>query len=261
VIIITEAAQGQGAAVARACVADGASVVLCDLRDDACRRLARELGVGAVHVHLDVTSDSQWGDAVAAALRAFGRVTGLLNNAGVVHRSSIIDTAPSDYRRVIEGNQVGVFLGMRAVAEAIEASGGGAIVNVASTEGILPSNGLAAYASSKWAVRGLTRVGALELASRNIRVNCLLPGVVDTPMMAAPAGVSPDDYMAAGQPIARAAHPFELAAVAVFMLSRESSYLTGSEIVVDGRATAGVLSSRLPGFPLHPTTLEATVDS
>src|SRR5438132_10370220 len=188
VALITGAGGGQGAAAARLFVAEGARVVLTDVADEAVDGLAASLGDAARWAHLDVGDEARWADVVRSSLEWFGRLDVLVNNAGILRFGAIADTSLADYMRVITTNQVGVFLGMRAVIPAMRRQRSGSIVNVSSTEGLAGMPGLVAYASSKWAVRGMSKVAALELGSDGIRVNSIHPGGIDTPMLRSVGG-------------------------------------------------------------------------
>jgi 3alpha(or 20beta)-hydroxysteroid dehydrogenase len=238
VALVTGAANGQGAAAARRFAAEGARVVLTDVDDDAGKALADELG--APYHHLDVSEEDGWTTAVAAASEAYGPVTVLVNNAGVLHFSLLHETALADYERVIRVNQVGTFLGMRAVVPGMLALGTGSIVNVSSVEGLAAAPLLTAYTASKFAIRGMTKVAALELAGRGVRVNSVHPGVVDTGLLPAALGGQPVDlsYVAKKVPMRRVGQPAEIAELVVFLASDDSSYCTGAEFVADGGVTA-----------------------
>ncbi|ANW18770.1 SDR family NAD(P)-dependent oxidoreductase [Streptomyces clavuligerus] len=251
VVLITGAARGQGEQQARLFAAEGASVVLGDILDEAGGAVAGELGESAVYTRLDVGREEDWSAAVALAKERFGRVDGLINNAGVTSRGTLLDTSPAEYESIIRVNQTGTFLGMRAVAPEIAAAGGGTIVNIAS---ILSLTGMAEngpYVASKHAILGLTRVAALELASQGIRVNAVCPGWVDTPM-ADPVNWDPDTASypesaraAMGEvvrrtvPLGRVSQPVEMARIALFLSCEDSSYITGQSIVADGGLLAG----------------------
>jgi 3alpha(or 20beta)-hydroxysteroid dehydrogenase len=232
--LITGAANGQGAAAARRFVAEGAQVTIADVADEAGKTLAHELG--ARYVHLDVSEEDDW----AAALDACGPVTVLVNNAGVLHFALLQETTLADYERVIRVNQVGTFLGMRAVVPGMLAAGGGSIVNVSSVEGLAAAPLLTAYTASKFAIRGMTKVAALELAGRGVRVNSVHPGVVDTGLLPTALGGQEVDlgFVAKRVPMRRVGQPAEIAELVLFLASDESSYCTGSEFVVDGGVTA-----------------------
>ena len=232
--LVTGAANGQGAAAARRFVAEDARVVLADVDDDAGKALADELD--ARYVHLDVSEEDDW----AAALDAHGPVTVLLNNAGVLHFAPLHETKLADYERVIRVNQIGTFLGMRAVVPGMVEAGGGSIINVSSVEGLAAAPLLTAYTASKFAIRGMTKVAALELAGKNVRVNSVHPGVVDTGLLPTALGGQPVDlsYVAKRVPMRRVGQAAEIAELVVFLASDESSYCTGSEFVADGGVTA-----------------------
>ena len=242
VALITGGARGQGAAEARLFAELGASVVVADvLMDEACS-VAREMGDAGIAVKLDVASEEDWRAAVNAAIERFGKLDVLVNNAGVTHFARLTDTSVADYRRVIEVNQVGVFLGMRSVVAAMTQAGGGSIINISSVEGLIGTPGLTAYTASKFAVRGMTKVAALELASLGIRVNSVHPGFIDTLMLQDPNVVASGavEIMSARIPLARIAEPREAASLVAFLASDLSSYCSGSEFVVDGGLTAGI---------------------
>ncbi|HEY7595602.1 MAG TPA: glucose 1-dehydrogenase [Actinophytocola sp.] len=232
--LITGAANGQGAAAARRFVAEGARVVLADVDDDAGKALAGELG--ADYVHLDVSQEDGW----AAALEAHGPVTVLVNNAGVLHFSPLHETKLADYERVVRVNQIGTFLGMRAVVPGMVEAGGGSIINVSSVEGLAAAPLLTAYTASKFAIRGMTKVAALELAGKGVRVNSVHPGVVETGLLPTALGGQPVDlsHVAKRVPMRRVGQAAEIAELVVFLASDESSYCTGSEFVADGGVTA-----------------------
>lgn len=234
VALVTGAARGQGAAAARRFVAEGARVVLADVADEAGKALADELD--ADYVHLDVSEEDDW----AAALDAHGPVTVLVNNAGVLHFSLLHETKLADYERVIRVNQVGTFLGMRAVVPGMLDAGGGSIVNVSSVEGLAAAPLLTAYTASKFAIRGMTKVAALELAGRGVRVNSVHPGVVETGLLPTALGGQQVDLsmVAKRVPMRRVGQPAEIAELVVFLASDDSSYCTGAEFVADGGVTA-----------------------
>jgi 3alpha(or 20beta)-hydroxysteroid dehydrogenase len=176
VAIITGAAQGTGAAVARRFVAEGARVLLGDVRVEQGRALARELGAAAAFVELDVGNEAHWSQAVANAEQSFGGIDILINNAAVLALAPLEQTSLADYERVVRVNQVGPFLGMRAVVPGMKRRGGGSIVNIGSTDGVFPGDqGLIAYGASKWALRGMTKIAAVELGRHRIRVNVVNP--------------------------------------------------------------------------------------
>jgi 3alpha(or 20beta)-hydroxysteroid dehydrogenase len=246
VAIITGGAGGQGAAEARLAVAQGAQVLVGDVDDAAGDALAKELGDAAVYHHLDVCSEDDWTAALDAAVGAFGKVNALVNNAGIsLPPRSIIKTPVDDYRKVIEVNQIGAYTGIHIVAPAIIAAGGGSIVNVSSVNGFVGAWGIAAYASSKFALRGLTRVAAIELARKGVRVNSIHPGPIDTPMLRGglPPGSDPVEAMSRVIPAGRVGRVEEVASMVAFLLSDDSSYCYGSELVLDGGYLAGPVGS------------------
>lgn len=248
VAIVTGASRGQGEAEARLFAEEGARVVVADVLEEQGREVAKSIGDAAIFERLDVGSEGDWARVVAAARDHGGRLTTLVNNAGIVGFSAFEETSLDEYMRIIRVNQIGTFLGMREAIPAMTEAGGGAIVNVASIEGLRGSNGLVAYGSSKWAIRGLTKIGAVELARRGIRVNTLLPGSVDTPMAQPAPGVEIDrETMMADRPTQRPGRPEELARAALYLASDESSYVSGAELVVDGAWSVGLLTPGLPG--------------
>ncbi|MEU6105457.1 glucose 1-dehydrogenase [Streptomyces flaveolus] len=232
VVVVTGGARGLGASCARRLVAEGARVVIGDVLAPEGAALAEELGTGnALFVDLDVTSEAAWQAAVARTEEAFGPVTGLVNNAGLVHRCPVEELAEADYRRVVDVNEVGVFLGMKTVLPSMRAAGGGSIVNMSSLGGIIAFPYILGYTASKWAVRGMTKAAAQEFAADRVRVNSVHPGVVATEMT---ADSDRSHEMVTRQPIRRAARPAEIAGMVLYLLSDEASYSTGSEFVVDG---------------------------
>ncbi|MGW5420883.1 SDR family NAD(P)-dependent oxidoreductase [Streptomyces sp. NPDC003943] len=243
VVVITGAARGQGEQEARLFAAEGARVVLADVLDDQGEALAKELGADrAAYVHLDVTSEADWAAAVAAAKERFGRIDGLVNNAGILRFNELVSTPLEEFQAIVQVNQVGCFLGIRSVAPEIEAAGGGTIVNTASYTGVTGMAGVGAYAATKHAVLGLTRVAALELAGKGIRVNAVCPGAIDT-AMSNPEGVDPAataELYRGLVPLGRIGRPEEVAALALFLTGEESSYITGQPFVIDGGWLAGV---------------------
>ncbi|MCG3756263.1 MULTISPECIES: glucose 1-dehydrogenase [unclassified Amycolatopsis] len=239
VALITGAARGQGAAAARAFVAQGAKVVIADVLDDEGKALAAELGEAAVFCHLDVSDEDGWTAAVETTVTEFGPPTVLVNNAGVLYFSELAKTPLAEYERVVRINQIGAFLGMRSVVEPMAGAGGGSIVNVSSVEGLAGMPFLVAYTATKFAIRGMTKVAALELGARGIRVNSVHPGMIDTKMVSDAAGADVDvSWVGKKVALGRVGRADEIAPLLVFLGSDESSYCTGGEFVADGGATA-----------------------
>ena len=263
-VLITGAARGQGEQEARLFAAEGAQVVVADVLDDLGEALAKELtqrfGDDRVrYQHLDVGSEADWEAAVEAAVSAFGKLDGLVNNAGILRFNELVSTPLEEYMTVVRVNQVGCFLGMRAAAPVIEAAGGGTVVNTASYTAQTGMALLTSYAATKGAILSMTRVAALELAAKGIRVNAICPGSVDTPMAdpanAFPGGdgrpaMRPEDAAALASataelyarvvPLGRIGRAEEVARLALFLTSEDSSYITGQPIIVDGGWLAGV---------------------
>ncbi|NIJ14902.1 3alpha(or 20beta)-hydroxysteroid dehydrogenase [Saccharomonospora amisosensis] len=239
VALLTGAARGQGAAAARRFVAEGARVMITDITDAEGKELADSLGEAAAYHHLDVSDEDQWRGAVARTVEEFGSLNVLVNNAGLLHFAALTDTTLADYERVIRVNQVGTFLGMRSVVEPMTSAGGGSIVNMSSVEGLAGMPLVSAYTASKFAIRGMTKVAALELGEHGIRVNSVHPGLIDTDMVRNFVGAE-TDLSPAGRKVAlgRVGQPEEIAGVVAFLASDDSSYCTGAEFVADGGSTA-----------------------
>ncbi len=232
VVLISGGARGQGAAEARMLVAEGARVVIGDLREDEGRKLAGELGGAAVFVRHDVTDEADWGRAVAAA-EGFGGLHGLVNNAGIYIPRTLMETDAALFEQHVRVNQLGCFLGMKAVVGAMERSGGGSIVNISSVAGLRGSPGAFAYSATKWALRGMTKAAAIDLAPRRIRVNSVHPGPIDTEMLKIR---SEEVNLQRTQqvPMKRMGTSEEVARLVLFLLSDESVYVTGAEVTIDG---------------------------
>lgn len=233
VAIVTGGARGIGAALARLLAAEGASVLVTDALPEPTGAGADRTGGATRYIRHDVTDSAGWKDVIAAAEDTFGPVTVLVNNAGILSQARLEDLDEADYRHVVDVNQVGVFFGMRAVLPSMRRAGGGSIVNISSIAGLVGFADFFAYTTSKWAVRGMTKAAALELAPDNIRVNSVHPGFVTTQMT---TGLDTEPVVRT-QPIARMGRPEEVARLVLFLASDESSYSTGSEFVTDGGYT------------------------
>ena len=234
--IITGAARGQGAAEARLFTSEGANVVLADILDEPGQQLADELGDQAAYVHLDVSDPHDWTLAVKTA-QELGPLNVLVNNAAIHWVRDIADENPADVQKMFSVNSLGSFLGIQSVIEPFTQAGGGSIVNVSSVAGITGIYGHAAYGMSKWAVRGLTKVAALELGEKNIRVNSIHPGPIKTDMLPERVRELPEafEYL----PLGRAGLPEEVAQLALYLASDDSSFQSGGEYVIDGGGWAG----------------------
>jgi 3alpha(or 20beta)-hydroxysteroid dehydrogenase len=238
VAIVTGGAQGQGAAICRGYVAEGASVVISDIATEPGELLAKELGDAATFRRHDVTDEDDWTGVVDAARSAYGPPTVLVNNAGVLMVEELTKTTLDAYDRVVRVNQYGTFLGMRSVVAAMEEAGGGSIVNASSIEGLGGMPFLIAYTASKFAIRGMTKAAAMELGSKGIRVNSVHPGMIDTGMTRVHAGDAAMEWGGQRVALKRVGLPEDVVGVYVFLASDEAAYCTGGEFVVDGGATA-----------------------
>jgi 3alpha(or 20beta)-hydroxysteroid dehydrogenase len=243
VAIVTGGSNGLGEAIVRRFVHEGAKVVIADIDVETGERLAAELGANARFIALDVGDEQQWADAIEFTLAEFGRLDVGVNNGGIVTHAALEDIELAVYERMVRVNQTGTFLGMRAMAGPMKAAGGGSIINTSSVRGIQGANGLLAYTATKFAVRGMTKAAAMELGHHGIRVNSIHPGAMATRLIGGADPAEVDQYFA-DQAIPRIGRPYEVANMALFLASDESSYSTGSEFVCDGGVTAGV---RRPG--------------
>jgi 3alpha(or 20beta)-hydroxysteroid dehydrogenase len=238
VAIVTGGAQGQGAAIARAYVAEGAKVVIADVAKEAGQALADELGDNAHFMHHDVSDAASWTALVEDANTRFGPVNVLANNAGILRFGDIERMPAEEVELVWRVNQLGVFLGMQSVARTMRKNGGGSIINASSVEGLAGMPSCTAYAATKWAIRGMTKCAAMELGPKGIRVNSVHPGMIDTPMTRVHGGDAAMEYGASKVPLRRVGVPEDIAPVYVFLASEESSYINGAEIAVDGGVTS-----------------------
>lgn len=248
VAIITGAARGMGETTARRFADEGATVVIADILDKEGSTVAQSIGEKAHYIHLDVTQESDWQAAVKLAT-SLGNYTVLVNNAAILYAAAITDATPDDYMNVIRINQLGPYIGMRESFAAMKAAGGGSIINISSIDGLQSKNGLSAYSSSKWALRGLSKSAALEFGPHNIRVNTVHPGGVFTAMHSAGDKTEPgaeDNAFYVNHPLPRVGLPVEIANMSLYLASDESSYSTGAEFIVDGGWSAGMRLDLLP---------------
>ena len=245
IALVSGGARGLGRAMAEDFAAEGARVVIGDLLSEEAEEVARSIGDGARAVPLDVTDEKSWARAVADTSDAFGPLSVLVNNAGTAEGSAFADTTLASYRRVTEVNQTGVFLGMRAAVAPMTEAGGGSIINISSIDGLVGSPGIISYIASKWAVRGMTKAVAMELAPLGIRVNSIHPGHVHTLLASQPGEdralieAMIERHTQTYAPMGRTGTPLEIAKLASFLASEDSSYCTGSEFTADGGFTAG----------------------
>lgn len=250
VAVITGAARGQGEATARIFAEAGARVVLADVSDPEGEAVAADIGPNALFQKLDVSSEESWQALIDRVTDHWSTPDILVNNAGIVHPVDALSLKKEDFERVLSINLIGAWLGIKAVAPGMIDKGKGAIVNIVSSSGMIGMNGLTAYASSKWALRGLTKNCAMELGYRGIRVNAIFPGGINTRM----GNVTDDppeelNKYYVGQTIQRIGEPEEVARTSLFLCSDDASYIAGAEITVDGGQTLGPFTPFLPGAP------------
>lgn len=236
VALISGGASGIGAAHVRVFAREGACVVSADLQEEKGRAVVAEVagaGGAALFLPLDVTSETGWQAVVAATLSRFGKLTTLVNNAGIYRPQGVEDETLDGWHRLTEINQTGVWLGMKSVLPAMRSAGGGAIVNISSLYGIIGSPGAVAYHSTKGAVRLMTKAAALEYVKQGIRVNSIHPGMIDTPILGDLTPAS-DNQIRAATPMGRMGRPEEIAYGSLYLCSDEASFTTGAELVIDG---------------------------
>lgn len=236
VAIITGAAQGMGAAHAKLFVSEGAKVVITDIKVDEGQQLAQSLGDQALFIKHNIASAADWDQVVTQTKATFGRIDILVNNAGITFAKRLQDITEDDYLKIFQINQLGTFLGLKAVAKEMVAQHSGSIVNISSLNGLV--GGAVGYTDTKFAVRGMTKAAALELAPAGVRVNSVHPGVIETPMISQPGTEEAVKQFAKAIPLRRIAKPEEVAKLVLFVASDDASYATGSEFVVDGGISA-----------------------
>ena len=236
--IITGGARGQGAAEARRFVEEGAFVLIADVLDSEGQALAKDLGDSAVFQHLDVTDEGNWAAVVDRLTDAGKTIDVLVNNAGILLFDRLTRSSREDFERVMDVNCTGVFLGMQAVASEMKKQQSGSIVNISSVAGLQGVGFQFSYSVSKWAVRGMTKSAAHELARDNIRVNSVHPGLIETAMLDQfPENLQPK--VESFVPMGRSAEAAEVAELVLWLASNESSYCTGAEFVIDGGLSVG----------------------
>jgi NAD(P)-dependent dehydrogenase (short-subunit alcohol dehydrogenase family) len=241
VALISGGARGQGAVEGKLFAREGAKIVLGDILDGEGQAIAKEInaaGGEAVYVHLDVTKEAEWKRAVETAVGTFGKLTVLVNNAGILYMEGLEDTTLDIWNTVLAVNQTGVFLGMKTVVPALRRAGGGSIVNISSVAGLIGVGGALAFQATKGAVRLMTKSAAVQYAKEHIRINSIHPGVITTLMVT--QGIDPESRKLFEQatPMGREGTSEEVANGALFLASDESSYMTGAELVLDGGYTA-----------------------
>lgn len=237
VALVTGGASGIGKATVSRLAAEGAAVIIADIQDEAGQAVAASVtdaGGTAAFVRLNVTDEADWAQAVSTTVEKFGGLDILVNNAGIGDTEPLEVTTVDTWNKVVAVTQTSVFLGMKAAAEALKASGNGSVVNISSMYGIVGSGVSPAYHAAKGAVRLLTKTTALGWAQEGVRVNSVHPGFIDTPIL----GDTDRDMLVAGTPMGRLGNPEEIAAIVTFLASDDASFVTGAEFVADGGYTA-----------------------
>lgn len=238
VIIITGAAQGMGKVHAERAIAEGAKVVITDINEEKGQAVAVTLGSDALFIKHNVVSESDWENVVQTTLEYWGKIDVLVNNAGITYNMKIEEITLDDYMKIVNINQVSVFLGIKSVTATMKAQNSGAIINISSMNGL--AGGAIGYTDTKFAVRGITKAAARELSPFNITVNSVHPGVIHTPMLEQPGVKEAVDKFKQTIPMRRVAQAEEVSNMIIFLASDEARYSTGSEFVIDGGVTATV---------------------
>ena len=239
IILVTGAGRGQGEAHARLLAQEGAEVIVTDIDEALAEQVAKDIGARAWHHRLDVASEESWATVFKQIEERHGRLDGLINNAGIAVMADMAATDLALFERTVAINQTGPFLGMKLAAEMMKRTGGGSIVNISSIAGLKADPMFFAYTGSKWALRGMSRAAARALAGERIRVNVILPGIIDTPMLTeAVPGLDVATFGAEATPLGRPGVPGDVASAVLFLISDESAFMTGAELAVDGGITA-----------------------
>jgi 3alpha(or 20beta)-hydroxysteroid dehydrogenase len=246
VVLITGAAQGMGQATAEHLVNQGAIVIATDINEDKLGTAMEPLGVRASPVLLNVGSEADWARVVELAVQRFGRIDGLVNNAAIHVSGLIEDFAAETMRSILDTNLAGPWLGMKAVVPAMKRQRRGSIVNISSVEGLTARCGATVYGATKWGLRGMTKALAKEVGPFGVRVNCILPGAINTPMLQQGMQDTPFDARFPEVAMNRPGNPHEIAQSTAFLLSDSASYVSGTDLVIDGAWTCGIYSGNKP---------------
>ena len=248
VVVISGAAQGIGEAIATSFAEDGAQVIVTDINDTGGQALTARLGGSATYYHLDVTEEAEWTSVIGDTIRRFGRVDGLVNNAAVYIDALIEKTPTEDARRLIDIDLVGPWLGMKAVVPHMKAARCGSIVNISSVDGMIGYCGCTAYTAAKWGLRGMTKSVAKELGPFGVRANLLNPGAIDTPIVQAGLEHAPFDALFGEIAMNRLGRADEVAAACAFLISDDSTYVSGADLTIDGALICGVYQLNKPSL-------------
>ena len=236
VVVITGAAQGMGKTHAEKVLSEGGRVVITDINEELGNNVAQELGENAIFIRHDVSNEDDWKNVIDTVVDKWGRIDVLVNNAGITTNTSLEELTLDSYMKIVNINQVSVFLGMKTVAPIMKAQKEGSIINISSMNGLV--GGAIGYTDTKFAVRGMTKAASRDLSPHNIRVNSVHPGVIQTPMLELEEVKEQVEQFKKTIPMRRVAQTEEVSNMIVFLASDESSYSTGSEFVIDGGITA-----------------------